>query len=172
MIDMAVMMENEEVKAKAKQIEAHMDGDSVISKMLDAAENVADMYEIAKKYLEIKMEDFEMLFNGAMDYFSEKKTKLSDETMECIVGGRKHFNWKLLKKIAIVAAIAVGTVALCAGIGAVVGAGASAAGVAIAHVAGYAAATTVGSGALTGAITGAIGGTVAGLHGFAQGAKG
>lgn len=170
-MDVAVMMENEDVRAQVKIVQGYMEADSAVSRMLDAAENISDMYEIAKKYLTIKMEEFETLFNGVMDYFVEKKTKLSDETMDCIVGGRRRFNWKLFKKIAIVGAIALGTVLLGAGIGAAAGSAVGALGVVVAHACGYAAATTAGSAALTGAITGAIGGTIAAMHGFAQGAK-
>ena len=99
-----------------------VEANPVSMKLLEAAQTVEDMYEIAKEYVAIKFSDFKVLFDKTVDYFKEPKTALSDEVMDSVVGGWSisgFFNkWK---KEIIATTIAVGCTVAGIAIGAVLG---------------------------------------------------
>lgn len=161
MMNMAMAMENADVRQQSKELLAKLEADPVINGLMEAAETIEDMYEIAKRYVTMKLEDFRQLFEEAMDYYKGTKVELDDDTMEYVVGGSWKSFWNTFKKVALTAVIVAGVGLLCA-----VTAGAAAAGVAA--VAAVATGTAVGTAAATGAVTGAIGGAVAGVYATAK----
>ncbi len=161
MYNVAAVMNDSVAVAEIKRFQATMEADPVVGRLMEAAETVEDMYKVAKRYIQIKFEDFHQIFNEAMDYFKGSKVELDDEVMECVVGGRWK-GWKIFKKIAIAAAIAVGVVAAAALTGGVAGGLVGAAG---AYVSGWVAGSAITVGAAltsTAAVGGAVGGAVAG----------
>lgn len=158
---MNMAMENADVRQQSKELLAKLEADPVINGLMEAAETIEDMYEIAKRYVTMKLEDFRQLFEEAMDYYKGTKVELDDDTMEYVVGGSWKSFWNTFKKVALTAVIVAGVGLLCA-----VTAGAAAAGVAA--VAAVATGTAVGTAAATGAVTGAIGGAVAGVYATAK----
>lgn len=163
MMNMAMAMENADVRQQSQELLAKLEADPVINGLMEAAETIEDMYEIAKRYVTMKLEDFRQMFEEAMDYYKGTKVELDDDTMEYVVGGSWKSFWEGFKKVALVAVIAVGVGLACAAT-----AGAAAAG--IATVGAVVAGTAVGSAAVTGAVTGAIGGAAAGIYGTAKAA--
>ena len=106
----------------------------------------------------MKWENMKKLFAEVTDYFKADKVELSDDTLDCVVGGWSLSGfWNKYKKAIISTAIIVGcAVALgvvTGGVGAVVGVCAAAEG--IGTVAGYTAVS-----AAIGAVGGALGGAV------------
>lgn len=161
---MEMAMAIEQNGAKVQEMLQKMEADPITSRIMEAAETVEDMYEAAKRYISIKLDEFKELFDEALGYY-DKKTKLSDEDMEMIVGGSWSDIWNKCKKVALAAVVVVGVVALSAataGVAAgVIGAAAGAAGaVAAAAVGGTTtaavAAASVGTASfVTGAVAGA-----------------
>lgn len=93
----------------------------VSMKLLEAAQTVEDMYEIAKEYVEIKLSDFKVLFDKTVDFFREPKTELPDEVMDSVVGGG-FFDWFRENKDGILrTTIFVGCIIAGAAIGAATG---------------------------------------------------
>lgn len=161
MMNMAMAMENADVRQQSKELLAKLEADPVVNGLMEAAETIEDMYEIAKRYVTMKLEDFRQLFEEAMDYYKNAKVELDDDTMEYVVGGSWKSFWKTFKKVALTAVIVAGVGLACAATGGLAGAGI---GVAGAYVTGAA----LGSAAATGAVTGAIGGAVAGVYATAK----
>ncbi len=165
MYNVALVMKDRTAAAEIRNLQAYMEADTVVNKMMEAAETVEDMYEVAKRYIQIKFEDFRQVFNDAMDYFKGSKVELDDEVMECVAGGFSWGKfWNTFKKVAI--AVAVGVV--------VVGASVVTAGVAGAVVgAAVGAVTTAGAaaGATTGLVGGMIGGALLSTYHMYKGAK-
>ncbi len=164
MYNVAAVMNDSVAVAEIKRFQATMEADPVVGRLMEAAETVEDMYKVAKRYIQIKFEDFHQIFNEAMDYFKGSKVELDDEVMECVVGGRWK-GWKIFKKIAMVAvaaAIAVGVVAAAAVTG---GVACGLVGAAGAFVHGFVTGSAITVGAAltsTAAVGGAVGGAVAG----------
>ena len=161
MMNMAMAMENADVRQQSQELLAKLEADPVINSLMEAAETIEDMYEIAKRYVTVKLEDFRQLFEEAMDYYKGAKVELDDDTMEYVVGGSLKSFWKTFKKVALAAVIVAGVGLACAVTGGLAGAGIAAAGAAFAG-------TAVGTAAVTGAATGAIGGAVMGVYGTAK----
>ena len=159
-VDVATMIGTEEAKAGVEKLRAAMEANPVLNKVLDAAESIEDMYQVAKCYFEVTLEDFKILMNKTIEFFKSPKVKLEDEMMDCVVGGWSFGNfWNKYKKVIISAAIIAGVAAITGGLGAAVGP---------ALVVGIVDATTavVSSAACTG-IGIAVGGSVFGATGAA-----
>lgn len=155
-MDMAAAIEQNEVQVQ--EMLQRLENDPVTSRIMEAAETVEEMYEAAKKYISVKLDEFKAMFDDVLGYY-DKKTRLSDEDMDFIVGGSWKSFWKKFKKVALAAVIVVGAVAACVvtagAAGAAIGAAGAAAGAAMLG-------TAVGSAAATGAVAGAIGGGIGG----------
>ena len=165
MYNVAAVMNDSVAVAEIKKLQAAMEADTVVGKLMDAAESVEDMYEVAKRYIQIKFEDFCQVFNETMDYLKGSKVELDDGTMECVVGG---FSWRGLwngvKKVAIAAAIGVAVVTVSA-------VTAGAAGAVIGAAAATIASTSVTTGALTGMGLCGIGGILLSTRKMYEGAS-
>ena len=98
-----------------------VEANPVSMKLLEAAQTVEDMYEIAKEYVAIKFSDFKVLFDKTVDYFKEPKTALSDEVMDSVVGGGFFDWWNENKHGILRVTILVGCVVAGAAIGAATG---------------------------------------------------
>ena len=160
-MDMAMAIEQNE--AKVQEMLQKMEADPVTSKIMEVAETVEDMYEAAKRYITIKLDDFRKLFNDALGYY-DKKTKLSDDDMEMIVGGAGSSFWQKFKKYALAAVVIAGVLAVSA---VTAGAAAGAIGAAAGAAGAFAAAAVGGTTSVTvaavsvgtaSAVTGAIAG--------------
>ncbi len=143
MVDIKVFMANEAVAENVGKLEAVIAEDKETCAILDAAQSVQDVFGAVKKYVTMKFEAFTALFDDVMNYFKEDKAVLSDETLDCVVGGWSWSGlWETVKKKA--AAIVIGA-AIGAAVGVVAGA-----------------ATAAGVGALIGGFAGAIAGGIVG----------
>lgn len=168
-MDMATVMHNENFNDQLAAQLQEMENNPVVSKLLEAAQTVEDMYNIAKGYFEITFEKFQTMYEEATNYFKQDKVELADDTMEAVVGGVPKW-LKKLGKIALATVIVVGVVAACAATagaaGAAVGAlggyvvgtfGATAASVAAGVTVGASVAGMAAGGAATAATAAAIG---------------
>ena len=165
MYNVALVMKDRATAAEIKNLQAYMEADTVANKLMEAAETVEDMYEVAKRYIQIKFEDFRQVFNEAMDYFKGSKVELDDEVMECVAGGFSWSKlWNTVKKVAIAAAVGVAVVGACVVTGGVAGA-------VLGATVGAIAGTGVAAGATTGLIGGMIGGGLLSTYNIYKGAK-
>lgn len=148
----------EDTKERALKVQEVLEKDPAVKAELDAASSVEDLYEVFKRYLVMKLEDFKKLCTRSTDSFRKEKMALSDETMDAVVGGWSLWGFvEKYKTVIIATAIVVGCAvtagALGAGLGAVVGVCAAAEG--IGTVAGCATAGFMlagGAGAITGGL--------------------
>ncbi len=146
-LDMKALMADSEGRGKVEEIQKILENDSVIGKLMEAAQGIQDAYEIVKKFVTVKYETFKALCMDVLDYFNEDKVALSDETMDAVVGGGFFGNlWNKCKKVVISVGVGVlcglgaaaltvaaagviigtggaGTIAVAAAVGAVVGTG-------------------------------------------------
>lgn len=105
------------------KVEEVLDSNPVTKKLMEAAQTVEDVYQIAKEYVEIKLEDFKVIFDKTVKYFKEEKAELPDEVMDGVVGGG-FFDWlDKWKHQIITVSIAVGCAAVGAAIGGALGGG-------------------------------------------------
>ncbi|MGM9579793.1 MAG: hypothetical protein ACI3U2_00995 [Anaerovibrio sp.] len=153
-MEMAINMASSEFRAKADEVLRIMESDPVTARIMDAAETVEEMYEAARRYVNVKFEDFKRYFNEAMGCY-EAKMELSDDDMELVVGGSWKSFWQKTKKFLLSATVIVS----CALGGAVVGAiGGAVVGLGEGGPAGAAV------GAAVGAVAGIVGGVKLGLE--------
>ena len=146
-LDMKALMADSEGRGKVEEIQKILENDSVIGKLMEAAQGIQDAYEIVKKFVTVKYETFKALCMDVLDYFNEDKVALSDETMDAVVGGGFFGDlWNKCKKVVISVGVGVlcglgaaaltvaaagviigtggaGTIAVAAAVGAVVGTG-------------------------------------------------
>ena len=121
-VNVAQVMSAEGAVERVQRILAGLEENPAVKKLMEAAETVEDMYAVAKEYIQIKLEDFKVLWDKTVDYFKESKAALPDEVMDSVVGGWSisgFFNkWK---KEIIATTIAVGCTVAGIAIGAVLG---------------------------------------------------
>ena len=146
-LDMKALMADSEGRGKVEEIQKILENDSVIGKLMEAAQGIQDAYEIVKKFVTVKYETFKALCMDVLDYFNEDKVALSDETMDAVVGGGFFGDlWNKYKKVVVSVGVGVlcglgaaaltvaaagviigtggaGTIAVAAAVGAVVGTG-------------------------------------------------
>lgn len=153
-VNVAEIMEQAEAKASVEKLQAAMEANPVVNQLLEAAETVEDMYQVAKEYITIKFEEFKVLIDKTVDYFKGPKVQLDDDVMDCVVGGNWFADfWNKHKKTIVTVAIVAGFVAVGAvaggflGVAALGGVGGAIAGA----VAGGCAAGTMGMGAASAA---------------------
>ncbi len=130
-VNISKIMSVEGAAEKVDQFVAALDENPAVKKLLDAAQSVEDVYHIAKDYIQMKLEDFKILFEKTVAYFKNEKAALPDEVMEDVVGGWSFSEWwNKWKRPIVASSILVGCVvggaliggALGGGPGAVVGA--------------------------------------------------
>ena len=146
-LDMKALMADSEGRGKVEEIQKILENDSVIGKLMEAAQGIQDAYEIVKKFVTVKYETFKALCMDVLDYFNEDKVALTDETMDAVVGGGFFGDlWNKYKKVVVSVGVGVlcglgaaaltvaaagviigtggaGTIAVAAAVGAVVGTG-------------------------------------------------
>ncbi len=165
MYNVALVMKDRTAAAEIRNLQAYMEADTVVNKLMEAAETVEDMYEVAKRYIQIKFEDFRQAFNEAMDYLKGSKVELDDDIMECVAGGFSWGGlWNTLKKVAVAVAVGAVVVGACVVTGGVAGA-------VLGATVGAIAGTGVAAGATTGIIGGMITGGVLSAYNIYKGAK-
>ena len=116
-INVAAIMEDTQSRATIDQIQEAMSRDTVVDKMIEAAQTVEDLYQVVMRYGSMKFEEFKALCSDVMDYFRGPKVALDDEIMDAVVGGGFWGNlWNKCKTV--VAAVGAGIVvgALAAGL--------------------------------------------------------
>ncbi len=107
-VDVAKIMSTagaDEALAKVGEI---IDANPVSKKLLEAAQTVEDAYQVFKAYVEMKFEDFKIVFEKTVNYFKEPKAALPDEVMDQVVGGGWSDFWNKYKHKIIRASIIVG----------------------------------------------------------------
>lgn len=163
-IDTRMIMQSEGFDDKVKAQMQAMAENPVVNQLMEAAETIEDMYQVAKHYVQITFDKFAELYESATNFYKEK-TELSDDTMEAVIGGASF--WKWVKRIAVATAVVVAVAAACAltagAAGAIAGVAGAAAHGAVAAAFGTTAALTGGAATLGGAATGGfIAGAAAG----------
>ncbi len=124
-IDIAQIMSREDYQNAVEELQAALDVNPAISRMIDTAQSLEEMYESLKEYMSLKLEDFKVVFAKALAYIVPPKTRLEDDTMDCVAGGGYLHDWKDLqvniKKAAICAAILAGLLIVGTATGAAIG---------------------------------------------------
>ena len=92
-VDVSKLMHIEGIHEKVDQFVEAMEENPVTKKLLDALETVEDAYRLAKEFIEIKWEDFKVLWDKTVDYFKTERAPLSDEVMDGVVGGWSLSGW-------------------------------------------------------------------------------
>ena len=153
-IDVAEVMSHQENQSAAEQLKAALEANPAVSQMMEAAQSVEEMYDSVKEYISLKLEDFKVLFDKAIEYFKGPKVALEDDMMECVAGGWSISNfWNKYKKTICAAVVVAGMAVVGAAAGAVVGATAVV-------LAGASLAVGVTAGATVGGVVGAVVGGV------------
>ncbi len=118
-VDVSKIMQIEGAHEKVDQFVEALDENPATKKLLDAMESVEDAYHFVKEFVEIKLEDFKVLWDKTVAYFKTERAPLPDEVMDDVVGGWSLSSWWNQWKRTIVASciMVAGAVA-----GAVVGA--------------------------------------------------
>ncbi len=115
-INVAAIMEDTQSRATIDQIQAAMSRDTIVDKMIEAAQTVEDAYEVVKRYVVIKFEDFKAVCNDMMEYFQGPKVALDDDIMEAVAGGGFWSNvWNVCKRPLMAAVVGAGIGLLTAG---------------------------------------------------------
>ena len=110
----ADIVTNEKSMEGIRQLEAALKADPKVGVLLEAAEDVKDVFQAVRKFLKVKFEVFETYFNEAMDYFKEDKVALQDEMLENVAGGFTLSTlWNRLKTIATAVAVGAAAGAVC-----------------------------------------------------------
>ncbi len=115
-INVAAIMEDSQSRATIDQIQAAMRSDPIVDKMMEAAQTVEDAYEVVKRYVVIKFEDFKAVCNDMMEYFQGPKVALDDDIMDAVAGGGIWSNvWNVCKIPLMASVIGAGIGLLTAG---------------------------------------------------------
>ena len=156
-VNMEAMMADAEAKKYLENVQSEMEKNEEVNQMMDAASSLQDLFEVAKKYVVVKFEQFKAICKDAFAYFSkDDKVVLSDDTLEAVVGGGWFGDlWNKCKKAVVAVAVGVVTAAViggcvAAGLAATVGTG----GIGLAATAAGIAGWSAGAGLATGALFG------------------
>ena len=113
----AALAENPKAKEVLNQLQDLIEKDTVANAIMEKAQDFKDMYEVVKRYVDVKLEQFKSILQDTLEYFSSQKTALSDDVLECVAGGSwfsdawnwTKRNWKAVVTMTVgVAAAAVG----------------------------------------------------------------
>lgn len=164
-IDTTMIMQSAGFQDKLKAQMLEMQQNPVVNQLMEAAQTVEDMYNVAKHYITLTYEKFVELYDSAMDYCKSAKMELSDDTMEIVTGGWKCPKWlKVVGAVAAAVAITVGVIAATVVTGGAAGAAVAAG---LAAVGGSSVSTAAMVGAASGAVIGGISGGAAYATGLA-----
>ncbi len=118
-VSVAKVMANEKAQEAAEKLRAAMEANPEDNALMEAAQNAEDMYAVAKKYVKMKLEEFKVLFQKAVDYFKEDKVQLKDEMLDSVAGGWSFSSfWNDYKKQIVACVVCVGCIVAGAAIGA------------------------------------------------------
>ncbi len=117
-VDVAKIMSVDGSAEALEKVGEIIDANPVSKKLLEAAQTVEDAYQVFKDYVEMKWEDFKIVFEKTVDYFKEPKAALPDEVMDQVVGGGWSDFWNRNKHKIIRASIIVGCVVAGIAVGA------------------------------------------------------
>lgn len=123
-INVAQIMSHEDNRNAVGQVKAVFESNPAVSQMLDAAQSVEDMYHAIKEYINLKLEDFKVIYDKSVEFLKSPKAKLEDNIMECIVGGLTGADvWNGFKKTvcAVATVTAMSVLGAAAGVGIGVG---------------------------------------------------
>lgn len=132
-VNVAEVLSVEENQSYVEKIKEAIEKNPVVTKALEVAETVEEVYGTVKDYIQVKFEDFKVCFEKAMSFYKESKAELSDEVLDNVAGGGFWGNlWNKYKTAIIATAIVVGCIATGGVVGVAAGAlmGTVAAGVA------------------------------------------
>ncbi len=121
-VDVAKVMALSEAQEAMDKVGELIDANPVSKALLAAAKSVEDAYQVFKDYVEMKFEDFRVIFEKTANYFKGTKAELPDEVMDSVVGGGWWSDlWNSHKEKIIRAAIIVGCIAGGIALGALTG---------------------------------------------------
>lgn len=84
MMNAAVAMENVEAREQAQEILTRIQANPAVNALVETAETAEDMYEVAKRYIDMNREEFRNAFEAAMNYYNNTKQELDEDTMELL----------------------------------------------------------------------------------------
>ena len=125
-VDVAKVMSAEGAAEALEKVGELIEANPVSRKLLEAAQTVEDAYQVFKDYVEMKWEDFKIVFRKTVDYFREPKAALPDDMLDSVVGGGWSDFWNKYKHKIIRASIIVGCIAGGIALGALTGGAAGA----------------------------------------------
>ena len=120
-VDVAEILSRKESRELVERFKAALSQDAEAARIMENSTGIEDMYKVASRYVEMKLEDFKAVCHKTISYLAEAKTRLADDDMDCVVGGGL-FDWikKQWNNIVSIAAGVAGAVGggllLCAGI--------------------------------------------------------
>ncbi len=120
-VNISEIMKIEGIHEKLDQFVEAMEENPVVKKLLEAAQSMEDVYQIAKEYVEVKLEDFKVIWDKTVAYFKEERAPLPDEAMEGVVGGSLASWWNRWKRVIAASCIMVSGAVCGAVFGACVG---------------------------------------------------
>ena len=160
---------SEDMKNKFEEEFSKFTSDTALMEKIDAVDTIEEIYEICKDKVQFSLEQYREMMKDMeaqikSSFIDDQDEELTDDDLEEVVGGSWGSFWKSVGKMAAVAVMVAGVVALSVATGGLAAAGVVAAGYAVAGA-------TVGAGAaaaVAGATTSIVATGVAG--GIATGA--
>lgn len=121
-IDVAQIMAVDKAKEAAEKLEEIMAADPEISSMIDASKSVEDVFDVVKKFINITINEFKVVFQKTVDWFNKDKAVVPDEMLDSVAGGGFWGNlWDKIKKPVVAVGIIVSCTAAGIGLGAAFG---------------------------------------------------
>ena len=159
---------SEEMKDKFEKEFTKFTSDTALMEKIDAVDSIEEIYEICKDKVQFSLEQYREIMKDMeaqikSSFIDNQDEELTDDDLEEVVGGSWGSFWKSVGKMAAIAGMVVGVVALSVVTGGVAAAGAVAAGWAVAGAVGTAGAAAAVAGATSSIIaTGVAGGIATG----------
>ena len=98
-VKIADLMALEGAEEATKKIEEILAADEEVSALAGAAKSVEDAFAAVKKYIQLTLDEFKVVFQKAVDYFRDDKEVIGDEVLDCVSGGGFWSNlWDKVKK--------------------------------------------------------------------------
>lgn len=121
-LDVAQIMSVDAAREAADKIEAAMSADPEINAMIESTKSVEDVFAVVKKFIDITLDEFKVVFQKTVDWFTQDKAVVADEMLDSVSGGGFWGNlWDKIKKPVVAIGIIVASTAAGAGLGAAVG---------------------------------------------------
>ncbi len=118
-IDVAQIMSVDTAKEAADKLEEVLTSDPEMNAMIESTKSVEDVFDVVKRFIKITLDEFKVVFQKTVDWFTKEKAEIPDEMLDSVSGGGFWSNlWDKIKK----PVVAIGIIASCTAAGLGVGA--------------------------------------------------